>query len=191
MTVSVASTAFHVVDLETRMPFHFGNVSVTAIPKLLLDVEVEVDGGTERGTAMGGLIPGWFYKDPDMPLETGLRRMVTVFEAAATGARELPAAPTAFAFWRSLYDRQRRWADGTDVPPLLWSYGVSLVEQALVDAVCRHEGTTFSTAVRENLLGIDLGAVYDELEPYEPGELLPEHPRRSIAVRHTVGIDDP
>lgn len=191
MTIAVTQTAFHVVDLETRLPFHFGNVEVTEIPKVFLRVEADVDGESQVGVSMGGLIPGWFYKDPDMRLETGYRNMVAAFRSAADAAQNLDPEPTTFAFWRSLYERQREWADGTDHPPLLWSYGVSLVEQALLDAVCRAKDVSFASAVRENLLGIDLAAVYDELAPYEPSDLLPAEPRWSTAVRHTVGLDDP
>lgn len=191
MTVSVADTAFHVIDLETRLPFHFGSVEVTAIPKVFLRLEATVDGTAQEGVAMGGLIPGWFYKDPGMAVETGYRNMIDVFQAAATLAQDVAPEPTAFAFWRALSARQRAWAAGTDHPPLLSTYGVSLVEQALVDAVCRARGVPFARAVREGLLGIDLGAVYDELAPYEPADLLPTEPKRSVAVRHTVGLDDP
>lgn len=191
METAISTAEFRVLDLETRMPFHFGNVDVTAIPKVFLRIEAEIDGETQAGTSMGGLIPGWFYKDPDMPLETGLKNMIETFRSAADSARSLDPAPTAFAFWEALYERQREWAADTDHPPLLWSYGVSLVEQALIDAVCRHQGTTFGTAVHENSLGIELGSIYDELSPFEPDDLLPSTPRRSTAVRHTVGLDDP
>ena len=191
MTVAVSRTAFHVVDLETRLPFHFGNVEVTEIPKLFLRIDADVDGESQVGVGMAGLIPGWFYKDPEMDLEAGYRNMVEAFRSAADVATDLDPEPTAFALWQSLYERQREWADGTDHPPLLWSYGVSLVEQALLDAVCRAKGVTFASAVRENLLGIDLGSVYDELAPYDPADLLPAGPLRRTAVRHTVGLDDP
>ena len=191
MAIAVSDTAFHVIDLETRLPFHFGTVEVTVIPKVFLRVDATVDGTPQQGTAMGGLIPGWFFKDPEMGVEAGYRRMIEVFRSAATIARDLPPEPTPFDFWRALYDSQRAWAADTDHAPLLWSYGVSLVEQALLDAVCRAKGTTFARAVRENELGIDLGAVYDELAPYEPADLLPAEPNRSTAIRHTVGLDDP
>jgi hypothetical protein len=140
---------------------------------------------------MGGLIPGWFLKDPTMSLEEGYRDMIEVFRAAATRARELTPEPTPFAYWQSLYAAQRDWAAGTDHPPLLWSYGVSLVEQALIDAVCRARDVRFATAVRENLFGIDLGSVYPELADQDPGDLLPAAPTRSVAIRHTVGLTDP
>jgi hypothetical protein len=191
MTISVRETGLRVFDLRTRMPFHFGNVAVTEIPRVFLRIEAEIDGAAQQGTAMGGLVPGWFYKDPDMRLSQGLVSMIDVFRAAANHARALDPESTAFDCWHALYRRQREWATGTDHPPLLWNYGVSLVEQALVDAVCRREDTTFATAVRENTLGIDLGSIYDRLAGYEPADLLPEEPHRSTAIRHTVGQEDP
>lgn len=191
MTISVSALTLHVVDLNTRLPFHFGNIKVTEIPKVFLQVEANIDGVIQKGIAMGGLIPGWFYKDPEMALEEGFSNMVEVFRSAADTARALDPKPTMFTFWRSLYRNQLEWAADTTHPPLLWSYGVNLVEQGLIDAVCRAKGVTFGTAVRENLFGIDLGSVYDELTPYEPNELLPDKPRRTTAVRHTIGLDDP
>lgn len=191
MTVSISATSCHIVDLETRIPFHFGNVEVTELPKVFLRVEANIDGQPQDGIAMGGLIPGWFYKDPEMDLEAGYRNMITAFRSAADIAQDLDPQHTAFGFWQSLYERQREWAANTDLPPLLWAYGVSLVEQALIDSVCRATDTTFADAVRENLLGIDLGSVYDELSSSDPADLLPAEPHHSIAIRHTIGLDDP
>lgn len=191
MTISVTTTSFHVLDLDRRMPFHFGNVEVTHDPQLFLEIDLVVDGRERRGVAMGGLIPSWFFKDPSMTPADGFRAMVAVFRSAGDIVRDLDPEPTPFDLWYALYERQRDWAEDTDYPPLLWSYGVSLVEQAVIDAYCRHRGLSFGEAVRNGELGIDLGTVYEELEGEEPGALLPETPRRRTAVRHTVGLTDP
>lgn len=191
MTVSVSRTEFSIFELETRMPFHFGNVEATEIPKIFLTADVVVDGTTEQGTAMGGLIPGWFYKDPTMRFVDGIANMIETFRSAAEIAETIDPESTAFAFWQSLYEEQRDWSRGTAHPPLLWSYGVSLVEQAVIDAVCRHDDEPFAAAVRNNTLGIEPGAIYDELAGADPADLLPAEPRRSTALRHTVGITDP
>jgi len=191
MTVSVDSTSFHVLDLDRRMPFHFGNVEVTHDPQLFLEINLVVDDEDQRGVAMGGLIPSWFFRDPSMAPAEGFRAMVSVFRSAADIARDIDPKPTPFDLWYALYERQRKWAMGTDSPPLLWSYGVSLVEQAVLDAYCRHRELSFGEAVRNGELGIDLGTVYEELRGEDPGALLPETPRRRTAIRHTVGLSDP
>lgn len=100
--IAVSEIRFHVVEMKTRVPFHFGGVSVTEIPKVFLRLEATVDGTSQRGMSMGGLIPGWFYKKSEMDIETGYRNMIAVFHAA----QQLDAEPTPFEFWRTLYDRQ-------------------------------------------------------------------------------------
>lgn len=191
MQVSVSSTDFSATDLETRLPFHFGNVEITEMPKVFLRIKAEINGTTQEGIAMGGLIPGWFYKDPSMNLKDGLQNMVETFRSAADRACTLEPQSSVFSFWKSLYKSQREWADSTDHPPLLWTYGVSLIEQAVIDAACRKKNISFETAVRHNTLGLDLGSIYSELRGYEPADLLPDEPLRSTAIRHTVGLDDP
>jgi len=191
MPLDVVSAAYHVTNPEMRTPFHFGNVAMTECPHVFLDLSVDFDGHVVHGRSMGGLIPMWFYKDPSMSLSEGLGNMIEVFRTAGALAEKASPAETAFEAWRDVYERQREWAADTDYPPLLWGYGVSMVEQALIDAVCRRRNVTFGEAVRENVLGLPLGSIYDELEGYEPADLLPEKPRRSTAIRHTVGLTDP
>jgi L-alanine-DL-glutamate epimerase-like enolase superfamily enzyme len=191
MSIDIVSAEYHVTNPEMRTPFHFGNVAMTECPHVFLDLSVDLDGHVQHGSSMGGLIPMWFYKDPSMSLSEGLGNMIEVFRTAGALAEKADPAETAFESWRDVYERQREWAADTDYPPLLWGYGVSMVEQALIDAVCRHREVTFGEAVRENVLGISLGSIYDELEGYEPADLLPKEPRRSTAIRHTVGLTDP
>ncbi len=66
-----------------------------------------------------------------------------------------------------------------DYPPLLWNFGVSLVERAVLDAFCRAKDMTFAEALRSNALGIRLGQVDGDLAGLTPGELLPEQPLRT------------
>jgi hypothetical protein len=190
MAFTVTTSALSVLNMNRRMTFHFGNVSVSEGPQILLTLTADVHGQVETGQSMGALAPMWFYKDPDMTMDEGIDAMIEVFETACDLA-EQTTEPTVFGFWRSLYDSMADWAADTSHPPLLWSYGVSLVEQAAIDAFCRAIDTSFPSAVHENELGIDLGAIYEDLSGREPTELLPEEPHRSTAVRHTVGLGDP
>lgn len=189
MAFTVTTTALSVSNMNRRMAFHFGNVTVSEGPQILLTLTAEVDGQTETGQSMGALAPMWFYKDPDMSMEEGTEAMIEVFETACDHAERTTEA-TVFAFWQSLHDSMADWAADTPYPPLLWNYGVSLVEQAAIDAFCKSNNKSFSESVHENVLGIDLGAIYDDLAGREPTELLPKA-LGSTAIRHTVGLSDP
>lgn len=190
MTVTVTDAAPSVLTGRLRVPFHFGDVAVTRSVHVLLELVVEIDGGRETGVAMGGLHPGWFFKDPDMTFAAGIEAMCDAF-AAAWGASTAIEADSPFAFRRALYGTQRSWAADRDLPALAWNYGVSLVECAVIDAACRYHDATFARAVREGLLGIDPGAIYDELAGLDPADALPDESAREMALRHTVGLTDP
>lgn len=191
MVVSVTDTELYVSNLHRRMTFHFGNVHVAEGPQVLLDATIDVNGDSYRGVAMGALAPMWFYKDPDLTMESGVAAMLEVFGVACDEAEALSSAESAFECWRLLYDAVESWAAETDHPDLLWSYGVSLVEQAVIDAYCRATKTSFPDAVHEEALGIDLSVIYEELDGESASDLLPDTPLSQVDVRHTVGLSDP
>lgn len=191
MGIEVVRTDRYVRNNDTRMPFRFGNVVATEGAHHFLDLEVRIDGERANGLSMVGIAPMWFLKDPDLPLTEQNERLLEVFDAACEHARALDAEPTVFELWYGLYERQREWAVDTEHPPLLWGYGVSMVEQALVDAFCRHRGITFAEGIRTGAFGVEPGRIYPELEDESVPTYLPEEPVREAAVRHTVGLSDP
>ena len=191
MGIELTRAERFVGDMDKRMPFHFGNVVATEGPHHFLEVTVEVDGDPTEGLSMAGMAPMWFLKDPDLSLAEATDDLLEVFAAATRHALELDPAPTVFDWWYDLYERQAEWGEGSRHPPLLWGYGASMVEQAVVDAYCRAGATTFAEAVRDGAFGIDPGRIYDELDGSDPAALLPDEPTREAAVRHTVGLTDP
>ena len=60
-----------------------------------------------------------------------------------------------------------------------------------MDALARAAGISVAQAARENLYGIRPEAVHLSLAGLSPADWLPAEPRRSINVRHTVGLSDP
>jgi hypothetical protein len=146
---------------------------------------------TCTGVAADGLAPKWFTKNPATTTDDDIAEMLAVIDAACTFARAIGPAPTVFALWQRLYAAQQAWGSGRGYPPLLWGFGVSLVERALIDAFCRARNTTFTRAVRDNSLGIRLDLIHAELADFAPADLLPPQPRSIITVRHTVGLSDP
>ena len=191
MSISVQKTGLHVLNMKTRMPFRYGIASLVSVPHLFVRLEADINGSREVGISAEGLPPKWFTKYADTSFSDDLYEMLAVIRQACTLAEEAPPADSVFAFWVWLHDQQMAWAAETGYPPLLWGFGVSLVERALIDAFCRSTGTPFARALRDNTLGIQLGAIHSELDGFSPAELLPVEPQRSVIVRHTVGLTDP
>jgi len=185
--VGVAGFDAAVREIDLRIPFEYGVTTLRTVPHAVLRVEL-ADGTV--GLSACNLAPKWFAKDETETVAEDLAALKSVVLAAGEGAAALDPAPSTFAFWRRLADRQKSWA-GDDHPALRWHMGVALVERAVVDAVCRRAGVTFQEAVTAGLFGIDLGALYDPLAGMAPADLLPSEPARPIRVRHTVGAADP
>ncbi len=191
MKVSIKHIGLSVLNMKTRMPFRYGIASLESVPHLFLRVTANIDGADSMGVAAEGLPPKWFTKNPDTSFAEDLDEMLAVIRQAVSFALDSPAADSPFEFWHQLHERQETWAAETSFPPLLWGFGVSMVERALIDGFCRATGRTFEQAVRDNSLGVRLGACHAELAGYEPAALLPARANRSMIIRHTVGLADP
>lgn len=178
------------IPLRARMPFRYGIVTMTDVPHVILRLTLAIDGRVEQGLAADHLPPKWFTKDPNRPLAEEIDEMLQVIRAAVSHARGIQAA-TPFAFWQTLYAAQGRWGAADTIPPLLAHFGTSLVERALIDAFCRAVKIPFAEALRENRLGVDLGALHAPLVGTTPRDWLPAQPPQVVFARHTVGLLDP
>lgn len=191
MSITIKQTGLHILNMRTRMPFRYGIAAMTVLPHIFLEIELEIDGYRHTGIASEGLPPKWFTKNPDTSFEDDLAEMLQVIKTACMFARQIRRSDTVFDLWHLIYNKQRQWASSEGYPSLLWSFGVSLVERALIDAFCRASQTPFSTVIHENRMGIDLGEIYPQLAGKQPSDLLPAQPLSSLIVRHTVGLSDP
>ena len=187
----VTEVDFHLVPTETRFPFQYGIASMITVPHLFVRVTLDVNGRTSTGLASEGLPPKWFTKNPGTTFEEDLPEMLGVIRHAAQVLQEEGLEGTFFHLWQSLYGQQRAWATEEGIAPLLANLGVSLMERAVLDGLCRGLERTCREVVHTNALGIDLGAVYPELEGRVPAEGLPSQPLPRLVVRHTVGLGDP
>lgn len=188
--ITVSEVRFNVLPMETRFPFKYGIAAMTALPHLFVTVEGECAGRTMTGLSAEGLPPKWFTKNPATTFEEDLPQMLATIRHAGSVLRGGPAG-TFFEIWEALYHRQEAWARDAGVPPLLANLGVSLMERALIDGLCRTLGITFGEALRGNLLGIELGTIRPELVGKEPADLLPGSSLEALTARHTVGLGDP
>ncbi|MCL5994615.1 MAG: hypothetical protein M1546_01000 [Chloroflexi bacterium] len=190
MRVKIESGEIHLTNLHTRMPFRYGIATVTALPHLFLRLSVVVDEVAHNGIAADHLPPKWFTKEPGKDVGVEISEMLRVIEHALQLTCGT-SADSPFDAWLSLYHAQARWGAAEQLAPLLTNFGVSLVERALIDAVCRATGRPFALALRTNTLGIRLGELHDILKDNQPADFLPAQPLRQMTVRHTVGLSDP
>ena len=192
MKLRVRRIDFYRTDMQTRFPFRYGIASVSEFPHLMVHADVEIDGHYCSGVAADGLPPKWFTKNPDTSYEEDdLPAMLRVIRHAADLAIELDWQPSLFQWWWELYNAQQTWAGDQAVPPLLAGFGTSLMERAVIDAVCRQQQTTLFDALRSNLFEINLGTMRSTLDSCRLEDVLLKKPLESVRIRHTIGLGDP
>lgn len=191
MTFTIASFQFHVLPMRTRFPFKYGIASMSALPHLFVTANLVVDGKAVSGLASEGLPPKWFTKNPDTPFEIDLAEMISVIQNASRIARLAAEKPTGFfGWWQNLYAEQSTWAKIKEQPALLANLGVSLIERAVLDGLCKALGQPLHAVLRSDVLGIDLGAVREELRGMRVADVIAPEPLSRIHARHTVGLGD-
>lgn len=186
----IVETSLWRKHLHARMPFKYGIVTMTELPHVFLQATCEFDGVVATGTAADHLPPKWFTKDPTKDPLVEIEDMLVVIRHAVKAATSVQA-PTVFSWWQQVYQAQDDWSQAEKIPPLLAHFGTSLIERAVIDAFCRAKGISFATAVQQNALGIDLGAVRPELANSVPSDWLPSSLPHHVFARHTVGLVDP
>lgn len=188
---TVSSFEFFVCPTHTRFPFRYGIASMTDVPHLFVRARVESGGRITAGVSAEGLPPKWFTKDPTTTFDQDLPQMLEVIAQAAAFAAGLTGTPLAFFdFWQALDREQGAWAASRGVAPLLAQLGVSLVERAALDGLCRITGEPLHQMLRSERLGLRLGEVYPELTGRRTAELLPAAPLECCILRHTIGLGD-
>src|SRR5947208_12226081 len=182
---------FFVRHKRTRFPFRYGIASMTDVPHLFVRTRATVAEKSCFGLSSEGLPPKWFTKNPATTFEQDLPEMLQVISHAAKLAERIAQSPVSFFdFWRELSRQQSDWANARQIALLLANLGVSLVERAALDGLCRVVGEPLHRMVAANRLGLRLGEIYSELGGAQPRDLLPAAPLASCFLRHTIGLGD-
>ena len=160
--IRVVRTSSGIRNAFTRMPFRFGVITMRASPVLTLAVEVEDEAGRRAtGYAADFLAFRWFDKRPEKSLADNCADLVRTVEVATglylDAAREGPKAP--FALFLDTYPEIDRTARAEDFNRLGASFGSSMLERGVIDAVGRLLKKSFYELVRDDALGIELGAI--------------------------------
>lgn len=190
MGIRVLEPTIRIATVQTRMPFRYGIATLTRAPHLFVEARIDSDGRGAQGVAADFLPPKWFTKNPESSLADDVSEMLLVIEHAAAAAVGIGECENVFEAWRALYAAQRTWAAAREFPPLLWNFGVSLLERVMIDGWCRAHACTFAEAVHQNRFGVQLSEIDSQLTG-TAGDWLPREPLTEIIVRHTVGLSDP
>jgi hypothetical protein len=179
-------------DVDFRLPFRYGAVVLTAAPEIHVRCRVVFDDGEADGYSAELAAPKWFDKNPALGNEDNFDQLRDATLAAAAAALETMEPLTPALLSLRLKDGQephRRFARGNG---LVDAYGVSLIDRAVVDAVCRHRALSLIDVLRQNRLGVDWALIAADMAGKDAGAWLAGlQPSQTIAVRHTVGFADP
>lgn len=192
MQFALKTTRLGLRNSTTRLPFRYGTACLTSCPQATLEATIEIGGRLQSGFSGDCLPPSWFDKSPDKDFRQQIMDMLDVLEQSQRFFLAEAASPVSFfPLWLDANDELHRQAAVDGTTPLLASFGVSMMERALMDALARAAGVPLARAVRDNVFGIEAAAVHPELRGMAPADWLPERPQESIYVRHTVGLGDP
>ena len=92
MAIRVLATRPYVLNMHTRMPFRYGIATLTALPHLFLQADVEIDGKVYAGLSADHLPPKWFTKDPDTSAREDIDRILKVIDTACDVAKAVAPA---------------------------------------------------------------------------------------------------
>src|SRR5271165_1507347 len=172
--------------------FRFGVVTISEASQAFVRVEIEVEG---RGRAVGAsaelLAPKWFDKRSQLSPEATvdeLRRSLAIARELYLGQSGMR---TAFALHAACINAQRDACAAEDIPPLAAAFGPAEIDKAILDALLRAAGRSFFDGMAENIAGID-ALMSPDLSADDITSFLSRRRRlERVAVRHTVGLDDP
>lgn len=189
MRISLKQSRLGILNSTTRIPFRYGRACLTRCPQATLAVTIEAGGKLQSGYSGDCLPPGWFDKSPGKSFAQQIDDMLAVTSLAEEiFAEELRTEADFFPAWRTVHERAAGW----QWTPLLRSFGISLVERAIMDAMCRAANVSFFRAVKEDLFGIVPWDVHGPILKGVPvSACTASKPVEHVFVRHTVGLGDP
>jgi len=181
--------------VRLRMPFRFGVVTLREAPQAFVRVRIEDGQGRSAWGASAELLaPKWFDKNLALTNEQNFDQLRLALRLAADAYTQDQTPRTAFGHFAAHYAGQIDAGADRGLNALTANFGPAQIDRAVLDALCRIEGTSFYEAVRANLPGIDPALLPDQLSDLAgfamPRFLAGLAPADTVAARHTVGLVD-
>lgn len=149
------------------------------------------DGSSAVGVSADWPSFGWLDKRPDVEPRQKLRDLLQLVQTAGSIYAAAPPFESVFTCWKYCHGRVLVVARENAAEDLCASFASSLIERALIDAVCRAQKKSFFQMVAENGFGFDPGALHPELKGVDLGAGLPGEAPTCFTIRHTVGLGAP
>lgn len=176
---------------QSRMPFRYGTVTVREAPILTLEVTIETERGYRAcGYAADFLAYRWFDKRPHKSMTDNVADLLSAVRLALAACQGQTAYRTAFDLWWDSLAEMKAAQSAHDLNDLTTSFGVSMPERAVIDALGRLLQRPVADLVASQVLGVDLSRLDPQLADFDIRSRLPE-PLTEVWVRHTVGLLDP
>ena len=181
--------------VRLRLPFRFGVVTLREAPQAFVRVRIEDGQGRSAWGASAELLaPKWFDKNLALTNEQNFDQLRLALRLAADAYTQDRTPRTAFGHFAAHYAGQIAAGADRGLNALTANFGPAQIDRAVLDALCRIEGTSFYEAVRANLPGIDPALLPDQLSDLAgfamPRFLAGLAPADTVAARHTVGLVD-
>ena len=188
--IRLVEARFYERPVTLRLPFRFGVVTLTEAPQLFVRVRVRLGDGREgEGVAAELLVPKWFDKSPELSHEDNFNQLHTSL-ALARRALLNEGESTPFGLSAAVEAAHHAECAKRKLGGLVASFGLALLDRAILDALGRVENKAIFDLARTNRFGLTAATASDlagfDLDRFLGGLM----PARSIHVRHTVGLVD-
>ena len=181
---------FHERPVRLRLPFRFGVVTLTEAPQVFVRAHVQLGDGREgEGVSAEMLAPKWFDKSPHLSNEDNFDQLRLSLRMARSSLTASGYA-TPFGLSAVVDGPHHAVCAALGLNGLVASFGLALIDRAIIDALGRIEGASVFAMVRANRLGLDATTAHD-LAGFDFDRFLGGlKPAPSIHARHTVGLVD-
>jgi hypothetical protein len=186
----LVEATLHERPVKLRLPFRFGVITLTEAPQAFVRARVRLADGREGdGVAAELLVPKWFDKSPELSNEDNFRQLR---RSLALARRHLIDAGTGTVcgLVAAVEEAQHAACAAENLNGLVASFGLALMERAMIDALGRLTAAPVFALVRQNRIGLTAATAPDlagfDLDTFLAGL----QPAPAIHVRHTVGLVD-
>jgi len=188
--LSLIAADFFERPVKLRLPFRFGVITLREAPQVFVRARVKLADGREgEGVSADILAPKWFDKSANLSNEDNFDQL-RVSLAMARTALLAAGSNTPFGLSAAIDGPHHDACAKVGLNGLVASFGLALIDRAIIDALGRLEGASVFSLARDNRLGLDATTATD-LKGFDFGKLLASlAPAPSIHARHTVGLVD-